>query len=70
MSPRGSLALAQAARATALFSGRDYVIPEDITGNIADVCTHRVVPKTTYGAAAESVSDILGAVLRTVPSPA
>ncbi len=27
LSPRGSLAIAQAARATALFHGRDYVIP-------------------------------------------
>lgn len=42
LSPRGSLALAQAARATAVMSGRDYVIPEDITENVLAVCAHRV----------------------------
>jgi MoxR-like ATPase len=46
MSPRGSLALAQAARATAILDGRDHVVPEDIVENVLPVCAHRVVTRT------------------------
>ncbi len=68
LSPRGALALAQAARATALFRGRDYAIPEDITFNIASVCAHRVVPRG--GADANAVRQLLADALKSVPSPA
>lgn len=69
LSPRGSLALAQASRATAYYSGRDYVIPEDITSNIHAVCAHRMIAR---GAASSngSMSRILKAVTQKVPSPA
>jgi len=43
LSPRGALALAQAARATAVMEGRDYCIPDDISANILAVCGHRVI---------------------------
>ncbi len=43
LSPRGSLALAQAARATAVLAGRDYVVPDDIVNNVLPVCAHRVI---------------------------
>ncbi|MEM9560477.1 MAG: AAA family ATPase [Planctomycetota bacterium] len=42
LSPRGSLALAQAARAWAVLNGRDYVIPEDVLENVREVCAHRI----------------------------
>ena len=42
LSPRGSLALAHASRATAAMQGRDHVIPEDVIENITPVCAHRV----------------------------
>jgi len=45
LSPRGALALAQAARATAMLDGRDYCVPEDITANILPVCAHRIIAK-------------------------
>ncbi|CAN5708410.1 AAA family ATPase [soil metagenome] len=71
LSPRGALALAQAARASAVLRGRAYVIPEDITDHVAAVVTHRVIPR---GSLADSSSDHTGAILReimsTVPSPA
>jgi len=66
LSPRGSLSLAQAARATALYAGRDYAIPEDITGNIPAVCAHRVIPRS----GADTPERILQTVLETVASPA
>jgi MoxR-like ATPase len=71
LSPRGSLALAQAARATAALRGRDYVIPEDITTNIHPVCAHRIVPRSGLGdMGVETASRVLDAVVRSLKSPA
>jgi MoxR-like ATPase len=42
LSPRGSLALLGAARAWALLSGRDYVIPEDVQVVLPAVAGHRL----------------------------
>lgn len=83
LSPRGSLALAQAARATAVLSGRDYAIPEDVTTNVIPVCAHRIVARSytpvhaaTLGADGGesdfppgSPQTILLQVLDSVPSP-
>lgn len=67
LSPRGSLALAQSSRATALLRGRDYTIPEDVTTNWQAVAAHRVIPKSSApGRAAASLDDCL----RRVASPA
>ncbi|MEQ8770602.1 MAG: AAA family ATPase [Phycisphaerales bacterium] len=43
LSPRGTLALAHAARATAMMVGRDHVIPEDVLDNVVPVGAHRVL---------------------------
>ncbi|MFT5422410.1 MAG: MoxR-like ATPase [Phycisphaerales bacterium] len=43
LSPRGSLALAQASRAAAFMAGRDYVIPEDVLDNLVAVAAHRLI---------------------------
>lgn len=69
LSPRGALALAQAARATAVVQGRNYVIPEDITFNIPAVCSHRVIPRPNFAGGAEAIEHVLGTVLQTVASP-
>lgn len=74
LSPRGSLALAQAARATALIGGRDYVVPEDITDNVTAVCSHRVVLRAgAESLGGSSTHDLaartLNAILKSVPSP-
>lgn len=45
LSPRGSLALAHAARATAVLHGREYVVPQDIVGNVISVCAHRLITR-------------------------
>ncbi len=71
ISPRGALALAQVARATALLSGRDYCTPEDITSNVLPVCGHRIVSKTYLHAGDTATSRrIMQHVLETVRSPA
>ncbi|MFO0872779.1 MAG: AAA family ATPase [Phycisphaerales bacterium] len=71
VSPRGSLALAQAARATAVVAGRDYCVPEDIVSNVLPVCAHRVISKT-YMHAGDTLTTrrIMQQVLETVRAPA
>jgi MoxR-like ATPase len=70
VSPRGALALLNAARATALLHKRDYVVPDDIVSNVIPVCAHRVVSKT-YMHDADGVASqrVMQQVLETVPSP-
>jgi MoxR-like ATPase len=71
VSPRGALAVAQAARATAVMHGRDYAIPEDIVSNVLPVCAHRVISKTYMHAGDTATTRrIVQQVLETVPSPA
>ncbi|MCA9286486.1 MAG: AAA family ATPase [Phycisphaerales bacterium] len=71
VSPRGSLALAQAARATAVLAGRDYCIPEDVVSNVLPVCAHRVISKT-YMHAGDTITTrrIMQQVMESVRSPA
>lgn len=71
LSPRGSLALAQAARATALLSGRDFCVPEDITSNAIAACAHRVIPRDgLHGGDVRVSREIVHRVLETVACPA
>jgi MoxR-like ATPase len=71
VSPRGSLALAQAARATAVLAARDYCVPEDIVKNVLSVCAHRVISKSYMHAGdTQTTRRIMQRVLETVPSPA
>lgn len=70
LSTRGALALAQAARASAVIAGREYCIPEDITTNVLPVCAHRVFG-AGYGAASRDGIGLraMKRVLQSVPSP-
>ena len=71
VSPRGALALSQAARATALIADRDYVIPDDIIANVLPVCAHRIISKT-YMHVGDTLTTrrIMQKVLESVSSPA
>lgn len=71
LSPRGTLALAQAARATAVLAGRDYCIPEDVTANVVAVGEHRMVTRGYQHASDQMLArQILEHVLHSVPVPA
>ena len=71
VSPRGSIALSQAARATAVLAKRDYCIPEDIVMNVLPVCAHRIISKTAmHDGDTMTTRRIMQQVLETVPSPA
>ncbi|HZK82183.1 MAG TPA: MoxR family ATPase [Humisphaera sp.] len=45
VSPRGALALTQAAQAAAMVAGRDYTTPDDVKMMFLPVCAHRVLSK-------------------------
>ena len=71
VSPRGTMALTQAARATALVLGRDYVVPDDIVSNVLPVCAHRVISKThLHDGNPVTTSRIMQQVIETISSPA
>jgi MoxR-like ATPase len=71
VSPRGALALAAAARASAFVAGRDYCVPDDIVSNVLPVCAHRVISRT-YMHQGDTLTTrrILQQVLEQVRSPA
>lgn len=71
LSPRGALALAQAARATALIAGRDFVIPEDVIDCIEPVCAHRVFTRQgSWRTGSHDAAAILEAIRSSVATPA
>ncbi|WP_074550904.1 MoxR family ATPase [Dyella sp. AtDHG13] len=57
LSPRAGLALLSAARAWALLSGRQHVLPEDIQALFVPLAAHRLV--TTRGASGDSLARAL-----------
>jgi MoxR-like ATPase len=66
VSPRASISLNLAAKAIAFFSGRDYVLPEDIKEIAHDVLSHRLI--LNYEAEADGVvaSQIIDVILKKV----
>lgn len=67
LSPRAAIALLQAARAWAIFEGRDYVIPEDVQAVWAPVVTHRLrLLKSSLGAAALTNHDVVAQLIQSV----
>ncbi|MAT81190.1 MAG: ATPase [Phycisphaerae bacterium] len=71
LSPRGSLALCQTARATAVLDQRDYCIPEDIVSNVIPVCSHRIISRSyMHDGDTLTTRRIMQQVLETVASPA
>ncbi len=70
LSPRGSLALMQAARGRALLAGRDYVVPDDVKGLATSVCSHRMETKSlAHDGSASSAEAVFRQILETVPVP-
>ena len=71
LSPRGSLALSQTARVTAVLDQRDYCIPEDIVSNVIPVCSHRIISRSyMHDGDTLTTRRIMQQVLETVSSPA
>lgn len=68
-SPRATIALKQAAKASALLSGRHFVTPMDIKFVCHDVLRHRL--RLSYEAEAENLStdDVIDRILESIPVP-
>lgn len=70
VSPRGTISLIRAAQASALLTGRHYVVPDDIKSLFVPVCAHRVVTKSyLHEGHAMSAEQMLADILRTVSVP-
>ena len=70
LSPRGSLAITQAARASAIMDGREYVVPDDVKDLAVDVCAHRLVTKAlAHDGSAAAAEAIFQQILDTIPVP-
>jgi MoxR-like ATPase len=70
VSPRGALGLTQAAQASALLNGRDFVIPDDVKGLFSACCAHRVISKTyLHNGDSTATSRMLQAILDRTPAP-
>ena len=69
VSPRGTLALAHAARALAFLAGRDHVVPDDVKTMAMPAFRHRIV--LSYEALAEqkTADEVLDVLLSQVPVP-
>jgi len=70
LSPRGSLALAQAARAMAWIHARDHVVPDDVYDLLIPVCAHRlVVGGSSSGAQWARAADMIRACAENIRAP-
>ena len=70
VSPRGCIALMEAAMAWALFSGRDYTLPDDVQKLAPQVLAHRLVLDRRSGLRGENRRSILDSILREIRVPA
>jgi len=70
ISPRGALALMQAAQALALIEGRDFVTPDDIKSLVAPVCAHRIITRNHLSNGDIQTARLtLEQILQKIPSP-
>jgi MoxR-like ATPase len=67
VSTRGALALFKASQVTAAFSGRDYVIPEDVKQIAGFVLAHRIIP--TAISRADKVGEDLKELINSLAVP-
>jgi MoxR-like ATPase len=68
-SPRATVALFRAARATAVLEGRDFVTPDDVKVVAPAVLRHRIVLAPELEVEGRSPDDVLSALLARVRVP-
>jgi len=69
-SPRGSLALLLLARARAVLSGRDYVVPEDVKAGAEPALAHRISLRPEMWLRRVDPGYVVREVLESTPAPA
>ena len=70
VSPRGCIALMEAAMANAMFAGRSYTLPDDVQKLALPVLAHRLVPDRRSGLRGETRESILSSLIREIKVPA
>ncbi len=70
VSPRGCLALTEAAMASALFAGRSYTLPDDVQKLAVPVLAHRLVLDRRSGLRGENRKSVLNSIRRELKVPA
>jgi MoxR-like ATPase len=68
-SPRASLHLVRAAKASAATQGRDFVLPDDVLGLAPSVLTHRLLPSVEAAMGGRTTTSILESIIASVPVP-
>jgi MoxR-like ATPase len=68
-SPRATLHLVRAAKASAALQGRDFVLPDDVSALAGPVLTHRLLPSAEAALTGRQVGDILHGLVTAVPVP-
>jgi MoxR-like ATPase len=68
-SPRATLHLIRAGRASAALDGRDYVLPDDISALAPSVLSHRLLTTAEAQIARRSSTQVVLDILRAVPLP-
>ncbi|MBQ3125695.1 MAG: AAA family ATPase [Clostridia bacterium] len=70
ISPRGALALMNAAQAYAAIAGRDYVLPDDVRQVAVPVMAHRIISRSQNAIRLTDTGEsIVELILDTVPAP-
>jgi MoxR-like ATPase len=68
-SPRATILMALASRATAALSGRDYVIPDDVKSIFIPAMRHRVVLSAGADLEGRNSDEVLTTIIQKVPAP-
>ncbi len=68
-SPRASLFLMRVAQAWAFYSGRDFVLPDDVKRSVNDVLNHRLILRADAKLRGVKTEDVLNDVVKSVNVP-
>lgn len=69
LSPRGTIALTNLTKATALLKGRNFAVPDDVLYCFNDVAAHRIILNSKSKINGVSAENILAEVIKSVPVP-
>lgn len=69
VSPRAVLALVKMSKANAYMSGRDYVVPQDVSNVFTDVCAHRLILSPKAKIKNVTPDELLKSILESTPMP-
>jgi MoxR-like ATPase len=68
-SPRGSLDLQRFSQATALWHGRDYVVPDDVKASARLILPHRLITRKATRSVTVNARSVIDHIVDTVPVP-